>query len=425
MSEGGGFKQALTMFKRLGTRDKLKVIISVVFTIFWLFAAIFLMIYSVVNAKVFPELGLDPRITSVIGALIGALSPWVYSATRASIEMALRPVARMVLERAHIMPHEEFISKFKDDPRFKNAFSEIRGVKIGIIEEFPGGLKNASEILCDIVDARRFYIPEVLRLMIEPFWEPLKQLAREEGIATWYQLKARVKSWSPERMVLEGVSYLDAFIFHYAPDTLLGKKTLRDILWPLVMRNGKLIPLEFSVFPNHLGVQALLITKDGAFLITRRSIEVAVAKRAYAPPVEGTVNLPWSGGQRTLKELISNEVFYELGLRSDEYEAYLISLARGTYVMGRPSAFILLLARITSDELRRRVPVDKWESAGFKFEHLGLSVESIDDLADKKVVKKLDGLLSRYVKEYSAPTLIFSLGKLIDALKELIASPCT
>jgi len=417
MSERQGLRRYLSAFSRLSASEKAKVIASLCLATIWLFLAVFFMVYSLADAELFPELKLDPRLSMLLGAVISAFFPWIYNLTRVLVSSSLAPLMKLTVERMHILPHDEFVAKYKGDPRFRGAFTVIEGAPVGIVEEHPGELRDLDEVVCEIHDASEFYVPELLRLMVEPFWDTLKELARKEGIATWYQLKARVRSWSPTHMTLEGVSYLDAFVFHYAPDTTLGKKTLREILWPLVMRDGKLVPLNYSLFPNHLGVHILVVTRDGKMLVSRRSVEVAVAKKALAPSVEGTVNLPWSSGRRTLASLAEKEVYYELSLSPEDYRAFLISLARGTYVMGRPSAFVLLLTELTSDELRSRTPIDRWEAADYHFEDLGVAIRSLDDMADPKVIERLRAILRRYVEQKASPTLLFAMGRLIAQLE--------
>ncbi len=413
-------RDMLKAFMRLRLRDKLKIILLLLFSILWLFVAFSLLVIGKLSTILFLPIQLDEWILPLIGAVIGALFPWIFMLVKQSIDSILEPVLAVVVERMRLLPHDEFVQKYKNNPHFRGAFTNIRGILIGDIEEFPGELRNALDVTCEI--NVKLYIPEIPREMIEPFWSTFfKELAKREGMATWYQLKARVKEWNPERIILEGATYLDAYVFHYSADVQLGRKPLREILWPLVMRDGKLVPLKESLLPNHLGVHALLITSDGKMLIPQRSIEVVAAKLAYTVSVEGTVNLPWHPGKRTLKDLIAKEVYYETGLKESEFDAYIISYARGTYVMGRPSVYAIIISKISLNELKKRIPEDKWEALKITVEDLGKSVRDINDIIDKDVLARLESVFNKYSKRYSSPTLIYCLGKLIEEIKRKLA----
>ncbi|GEM_PF-6252150 len=197
------------------------------------------------------------------------------------------------------------------------------------------------------------YIPRDLIEMVEPFREDLKAMAKEDGIATRYYMKARVRSWGDE-IVMERVPYLYSYVFHFSPGIRIGKKRLRDIIRPLVYDSG-IVPLESSRLPNHLGVRCIATTKDGYFVISKRGAELAIGKFMYSISCEGAVSAPRGEGESTLKELIHQQVEHELNLDMDEYEAFVLSFSRDMAMMGKPNVYVRLRLKLTKDELKERL----------------------------------------------------------------------
>ena len=218
-----------------------------------------------------------------------------------------------------------------------------------------------------------------LDMLLKPYEKDFSRILLNNG---WNQLKYRPHSIkidsSPEynqpnnpnkesntiiKLFVEPISYYYSFFAEQSADYVLYRdknRTLRDILSPYFFATitqdsdiKKEIGLSRSnPIPNTLGIEILLVTKDGTILIKQRSKSVAVEKEKLDPGISG--GLDWntliyyykSNNYRPVK--LSDAIKHELAEREElspnnieSLRLYLISMTRNLRYLGKMN-FLLI-----------------------------------------------------------------------------------
>lgn len=169
----------------------------------------------------------------------------------------------------------------------------------------------------------------------------------------------------------------DKYIFHTQPvfyETYLrtnlimdykkpGKQSLRE----MYHADGKLEPLEQSVFDNHLGINVLLFTNEGDLILSERSAKVSYAPKKIASSISGAVSVDdVRDGKPLNKRMILREGIEELGLNKSQVEEgniHFLGLTRELIRGGKPEMFFAATLSISFEEV-----VSNWQNAADRWE---------------------------------------------------------
>ncbi|MBB3185644.1 hypothetical protein FHR95_003235 [Halomonas fontilapidosi] len=171
-------------------------------------------------------------------------------------------------------------------------------------------------------------------------------------------------------LVFEKATYYSYLVTNMLPEVEMpGGLTYRDMLEP----GPVLSTLETSLPENHLGLNCLFRTRDGDFIIPRRSHNTNVFKGQLSASVSGASNLHTCrlGNQGTYSPLawLINETREELPFLFTEAgqavgddamqallgEACFLGITRELRRCGKPEAFFFFSLPITTDEVRQRL----------------------------------------------------------------------
>jgi len=245
----------------------------------------------------------------------------------------------------------------------------------GFVEEILKG-----DVFLKPVDGERAWI-EALEAIIKPYEDVYARLFKSVG---WNEFKLRpidVVSRNGRTIVaVEPTTYYYSFITNFACDLPMGRGvTLRDVLEPMMLTGNPSEPLRRLgssrdlPISNHVGVNALIITRDGYLLLPLRSSSVAVEQNVVAHTVAGSLDwktltyLARGREEVNLLDLVYQEILEaeEVStLRPRDYVLYPVAITRNLRVLGKPDFHLIgVVDSPVKDILRHTVTGRKFEVA--------------------------------------------------------------
>lgn len=286
----------------------------------------------------------------------------------------------------------------------------------GIIEKI---FSNDNVFLKPIIRSNRLWV-NLLNDLIKPYEDKYTELFKHIG---WNEFKVRPIGIEEKNGLIiievEPTTYYYSYITNFSCDLPLGKgKTLRHILEPIIIKRDSVMPLktidESKDLPisNHIGINILLITKDGDILLSKRSSFVAVEQETIGHTVAGS--LDW----KTLTYLASNDMMIdlrrvilqeiaekeEISLPSpQDYIVYPIALTRNLRFLGKPDFQLIgMINRKTEDILKNTITGRKYESIRI----IRVKIMDSDTLSkEKRDLQSKCTLLELIVRKLAEPLL--------------------
>lgn len=198
-------------------------------------------------------------------------------------------------------------------------------------------------------------------------------------------------------LIYEKTSYYKSVTTNDSIDLVISppEVRIRDILEPY----GKLSPFKSSLCSNHLGVDALLILKDGYIPLRVRSERVFVAPVSLETSVSGTFKYSWNdpenpedkehpGYLKGKKEgygipcpfqAVKAQAYEELGLEEGKHyqkdNIFLIGFSRDLIRGGKPQLFFIINADINKKEFEHHIKNFKNKSNLWSWEWVSIRWE--------------------------------------------------
>lgn len=216
--------------------------------------------------------------------------------------------------------------------------------------------------------------------LIQPYEDTYRKLFESMG---WNEFKIRpirIKDSNKITIIeVEPTTYYYSVITNFSCDLPLGRdKTLRDLLEPLILTGDLNKPLraieELKDLPisNHLGINVLIVTRDGDLLLSERSSFVAVEQYKIAHTLAGSLDwktlayLAYKKDKVYLEELIQQEIVEKEEISFPEphdYTLYPIVLTRNLRFLGKPDIHLVgITSRATKEILEHTVVGKKAEN---------------------------------------------------------------
>lgn len=155
--------------------------------------------------------------------------------------------------------------------------------------------------------------------------------------------------------------YYNYLVTNMMPEfKVMQNATVRDLLEP----NKRLNRLEDSLAENHLGLSALIVTKDNFLIIPQRTANTTVFKGQLSPSVSGAANILTCSGDdgkisaknwfiQELKEELS-DIFSSEDIKNnlDINKVEFIGMSREIKRLGKPEIFFFCkLSNVTGEQL--------------------------------------------------------------------------
>lgn len=208
-----------------------------------------------------------------------------------------------------------------------------------------------------------------------PRQQPLIDKLRSAGKRIYNTKNARLDGWAWDpgqgalTLELRPTWYFSHVATNAALDTRVGAErvTLRE----RTISGGRLEPLESSILSNELGLNAILVTEDGAIVVPQRSGVVVGTADAVGPSVSGAVAWYHRDEHGVCPfQALRNQLSDELGVHAEDVaDVRLVALSRGLLWGGHPSLRFIVRTRLRSREIDQRLREgtrDAWESRGPK-----------------------------------------------------------
>lgn len=189
--------------------------------------------------------------------------------------------------------------------------------------------------------------------------------------------------------------YYNYLVTNMMPEVkVMQNVTVRDLLEP----NKKLNRIEDSLAENHLGLSALIVTKDNYLIIPRRTFNTTVFKGQLSPSVSGAASIITCTGEdgeisaknwlmKELKEELSDILTgNDINLNFNVDDAEFIGMSREMKRLGKPEIFFFCrLANIVKDDLIKNKLVHQlFTDNNALGKPLNQSFESIDEHENEK-----------------------------------------
>lgn len=211
------------------------------------------------------------------------------------------------------------------------------------------------------------------RMYFEPLLDELKvQFSRNyynNPLAKLLNFEFDEKS-GEGRLKLGHSYFFYEWLVHLNPDRAFynSPKTFREIYDDILIEeiNNSGAKLENSPLPNTLGVNGLILTRDGYIIVQRRSQLVAVEKQTFSVSFGGVFTWSFSKEKVPLMiaEVIANNMEKELDFTMDPediYEAsYIMGIDRSLKYFGKPDIYVFTPIDETLKELevKRNIEVE-------------------------------------------------------------------
>lgn len=323
------------------------------------------------------------------------------------------------LNKAGVEKEGKEKNKSEESP-FRNAYNVL--IKIGKSE----GLKWIPGVIEKFFIEGSFVKPVVFRLclrdrkwiqlfmdIVRPYEDKFKEILKSIG---WNELKVRpigIRDTGLEAIIeVEPTPYYYSIITNFSCDLPIGRnKSLRDILEPLILVASPKQPLrtieESKDLPisNHVGINILIVTKNGDLLLSERSSFVAVEQHKIGHTVAGS--LDWKtlvylasnkGNKIALKDVILQELAEKEEISSpkpEDYKFYPIALTRNLRFLGKPDIQLIGISRKKTEEI-------------LKYTVTGKKAENIRIIRIRLKDKEINVDFKKY-KEYEIPCDVLEL----------------
>jgi len=228
----------------------------------------------------------------------------------------------------------------------------ISGLKLPITPvEVPQKPLTTAEVDARIRPGNRVYdFPPVIKKFIEPALPRI----REHFLKNYYNSRMlRLEKYDGNYHT--GITYYfeHRLIHHEADAQIYRGQTIRDALEDLLIEEIEQKNPE-SIFPNGLGVNALLITADNYIIIPRRSKNVSISRNKYAPTISfGAVHrnhpniMEWN-----IKNALLREYSY---IPSPATKTLYLGLYRNLYTMGSPEMYFIMKVTEGIDKFEAKI----------------------------------------------------------------------
>ena len=233
----------------------------------------------------------------------------------------------------------------------------------GIVEKIFRG----PVMLEPVAEGERRWV-KLLEDLIKPYEDTYRNSFKSLG---WNEFKVRPVSIKDEGRTtvikVEPTTYYYSYVTNFSCDLSLGKgRTLRHLLEPLIVIGDPAKPLktidEARDLPisNHIGVNVLIITRDGDLLLSERSSFVAVEQGTIAHTVAGSldwktlVHLTSRKVRADLRELVQQEIAEKEEISFPEpqdYRIYPVALTRNLRLLGKPDLQLIGAINRTTKEI--------------------------------------------------------------------------
>lgn len=283
----------------------------------------------------------------------------------------------------------------------------------GEVEEIISGRVYFKQV--DYTESYRTWV-SLLKELIEPYEEEYRRKFHALG---WNEFKIRPRKLERRNdniiLYVEPTTYYYSFITNFGCDLVMGKgRTLRRILEPYILspENNKIIKSlnEVSDYPisNHIGINILVVTRDGDLLLPMRSSYVAVEQNVIGHTIAGS--LDWKTFAHLarqnreivdLEDIIVQEILEEEEvslLDPSRYKIYPIALTRNLRYLGKPDLQLIGVVDADTSNVLEQTRI------GRRYESTKIIKISVADLIDPKNIDKCT-LLKLIVEKFTTPLL--------------------
>lgn len=262
--------------------------------------------------------------------------------------------------KQRVNPREDVVNSYEDMHDFPEV-ADVGEVPVAI-EYIPDQIENLSQY--EFRETGEVYkFPDQIEAFLEPELNSLKQRFKNEGKFNWRKYRLEEFNDQDKEFVVSETSYFRSFATNFSPDLTfhdsLDEITLREAFKHQTIAGEEIVPLTDSPFSNHLGLVALVITRNGELMLTVRSKFVSVAANQLALPLSGGFDVDFFEGDNGYS-LIDQEAKEddEINLSDEELadsEAYFLGLVRRMDLLGKPDVMAILIV----DELKDEFPTNE------------------------------------------------------------------